>query len=71
MAGSWLTIVEGFAGMRIKNNSPSFYPSSLPKEWEELMFKIIFRQNIYTIKFNKSLFQCSLNINKTVLYIRE
>ena len=63
MAGSWLAIVEGFAGMRIKNNSLHFTPS-LPKKWEELMFKITFRQNIYTIKINKGLFQCSLNINK-------
>ena len=63
MAGSWLTIVEGFAGMRVKNNSLHFTPS-LPKEWEELMFKITFRQNIYSIKVSRSLFQCSLNTNK-------
>ena len=63
MAGSWLTIVEGFAGMRVKNNSLHFTPC-LPKGWEELIFKITFRQYIYTIKLSRSLFQCSVNINK-------
>ena len=62
MAGSWLTIVEGFAGMRIKKDSLHFTPQ-IPKDWEELIFKINFRQNIYKIKLKKNLFQCSLNLN--------
>ena len=63
MAGSWLTIVEGFAGMRVKNNSLHFTPR-LPKNWKSLVFKINFRGNIYKIKFNQSMFQCSLNFNQ-------
>ena len=63
MAGSWLTIVEGFAGMRVRNNSLHFTPH-LPKKWKSLLFKINFRGNIYTIKFNQSVFQCSLNSNQ-------
>ena len=63
MAGSWLTVVEGFAGMRVKNNSLHFTPC-LPKNWEALEFKINFRQNIYKIKFSKSLFQCGLSLTQ-------
>tara|TARA_B100001057_G_scaffold268128_1_gene268245 strand:- start:3 stop:2312 length:2310 start_codon:yes stop_codon:yes gene_type:complete len=63
MAGSWLTIVEGFAGMRIKKNSLNFTPQ-IPKDWEELMFNITFRGNVYKIKVNNSFFQCSLNLNQ-------
>ena len=63
MAGSWLTVVEGFAGMRVKNNSLHFTPC-LPKNWEALEFKINFRQNIYKIKFSKSLFQCCLSLTQ-------
>ncbi len=63
MAGSWLTIVEGFAGMRVKNNSLHFTPH-LPKNWKDLAFKINFRQNIYKIKFSKSLFQCCLSLTQ-------
>ena len=40
MAGSWLTVVEGFAGMRVKNNSLHFTPC-LPKNWEALSLKLI------------------------------
>lgn len=63
MAGSWLTIVEGFAGMRVKNNSLHFTPR-LPKNWKKLAFKINFRGNIYKINYNESMFQCSLNFNQ-------
>jgi len=63
MAGSWLTVVEGFAGMRVKNNSLHFTPH-LPKNWKDLAFKINFRQNIYKIEFSKSFFQCSLSLNQ-------
>ncbi|MFL2611710.1 MAG: glycosyl hydrolase family 65 protein, partial [Flavobacteriaceae bacterium] len=69
MAGSWMAIVEGFAGMRVKKNSLHFSPT-LPEHWDELMFNITFMENIYKIKFSKSFFQCSLNLNeKCHIYI--
>ena len=61
MAGSWLSIVEGFAGMRVKKNSLYFTPR-LPKNWKELIFKIHFRKNIYKIKVKKNLFHCSSSL---------
>ena len=67
MAGSWLSIVEGFAGMRVKKNSLHFTPR-LPKNWEELIFKIHFRKNIFKIKIEKNLFHCSSSL-KHGLYI--
>ena len=63
MAGGWLAIVEGFAGMRVKNNTLHFTPS-IPQGWEELIFSINFRQNIYKIKIRKELFECSLRFKK-------
>ena len=42
MAGTWLSIVEGFAGMRVKNGALTFTPR-LPKQWKRLSFKVIFR----------------------------
>ncbi|MGY6649082.1 family 65 glycosyl hydrolase domain-containing protein [Wenyingzhuangia sp. IMCC45574] len=45
MAGTWMSIVEGFGGMRIKNNMLSFEPR-IPKEWEGYTFKINFRNQI-------------------------
>ena len=67
MAGSWLSIVEGFAGMRVKKNSLHFTPR-LPENWEELIFKIHFRKNIFKIKVKKNLFHCSSSL-KHALYI--
>tara|TARA_A100001011_G_scaffold264033_1_gene272635 strand:- start:52 stop:2361 length:2310 start_codon:yes stop_codon:yes gene_type:complete len=62
MAGSWLSIVEGFAGMRVKKNSLHFTPR-LPENWEELIFKIHFRKNIFKITVKKNLFHCSSSLN--------
>ena len=63
MAGGWLAIIEGFAGMRVRNNSLHFTPR-IPMGWEELIFSINFRQNIYKIKIRKELFQCSLDFEQ-------
>jgi maltose phosphorylase len=49
MAGTWLSVIEGFGGMRIKDNKPSFTPK-IPNEWEAYTFKINFRENIITVK---------------------
>jgi glycoside hydrolase, family 65 len=42
MAGTWLSVVEGFAGMRVKEGTLVFNPQ-LPKHWKRLSFKVIFQ----------------------------
>lgn len=42
MAGTWMSIVEGFAGMRVRNNQLRFNPF-LPKQWNAFSFTIGFR----------------------------
>jgi maltose phosphorylase len=49
MAGTWLSVVEGFGGMRIKKNQLHLHPV-LPKKWKSYAFKIGFRQAIITVK---------------------
>ena len=49
MAGTWLSIVEGFASMRVKNGELHFTPR-LPKHWKSLSFKVIFQGEIKEIK---------------------
>lgn len=51
MAGTWLSVVEGFGGMRVKNNQLSLHPV-LPKNWNSYSFKIGFRKAIVTVKFD-------------------
>ncbi|RLD52267.1 MAG: glycoside hydrolase family 65 protein, partial [Bacteroidetes bacterium] len=43
MGGTWMTIVKGFAGMRIKNDKLNFSPF-IPKKWKSYSFKIGFRK---------------------------
>jgi maltose phosphorylase len=48
MAGTWMSIVEGFGGMRIKNNMLSFTPK-IPKQWNAYSFKVNFRGAIVKV----------------------
>ncbi|WP_445737847.1 glycoside hydrolase family 65 protein [Mariniflexile sp.] len=52
MAGTWMSIVEGFGGMRVKNNRLSFTPK-IPKQWESYSFKINFRNHILKVTVNQ------------------
>ncbi len=51
MAGTWMSIVEGFGGMRVKNDSLHFEPK-IPKEWNGYSFKINFRNQILKVSVN-------------------
>ncbi len=51
MAGTWMSIVEGFGGMRIKNDTLYFSPK-IPKEWQGYSFKINFRSQILKVEIN-------------------
>ena len=42
MAGTWMSVVEGFAGMHVKNDTLCFAPF-LPKQWQSYSFNIRFR----------------------------
>ncbi|NNG09548.1 MAG: glycoside hydrolase family 65 protein, partial [Arenibacter sp.] len=51
MAGTWMSIVEGFGGMRVLENELSFSPR-IPKQWKSYSFKVNFRGNIIKVKVN-------------------
>jgi len=53
MAGTWMSIVEGFGGMRIKNNSLYFEPK-IPKQWDAYSFKVNFRNQIIKVKVSQN-----------------
>jgi maltose phosphorylase len=53
MAGTWMSIVEGFGGMRIKNNTLSFTPK-IPKQWDGYTFKVNFRNQIIKVSVNQN-----------------
>lgn len=49
MAGTWMSIVEGFGGMRIQNDMLIFNPH-IPEGWNSFSFKIWFRDNLIKVK---------------------
>ena len=53
MAGTWMSIVEGFGGMRVKNDMLHFEPR-IPKEWNGFSFKINFRNQILKISVHQN-----------------
>jgi len=53
MAGSWMSIVEGFGGMQIINDKLSF-ENKLPIKWTSLSFKINFEGSILEVNVDKN-----------------
>jgi len=51
MAGTWLSIVEGFGGMRVSNNNLYFSPI-LPEKWTAMSFTICYREFIISLRIN-------------------
>lgn len=51
MAGTWLSIVEGFGGMRIRNDRVCFNPV-IPPAWESYSFMVRFRNNPMRVEVN-------------------
>ncbi|PQJ23300.1 glycoside hydrolase family 65 protein [Tenacibaculum sp. SG-28] len=52
MAGTWMSIVEGFGGMRVKEGTLSFTPQ-IPKEWDAYSFKVLFRGQVLKVTVEK------------------
>ncbi len=49
MAGTWMAVVEGFAGMKVSANQLHFNPV-LPEGWNSLSFSVHFRESLYAIR---------------------
>ena len=63
MAGTWMSIVEGFGGMRIKNNALHFEPR-IPSEWNGYSFKINFRNTVIKVEVTQKDTKFSLEGDK-------
>lgn len=49
MAGTWMSIVEGFGGMRVDGEGYLSFLPKIPKQWESYSFKVNFRNNIIKV----------------------
>ncbi|WP_419962498.1 glycoside hydrolase family 65 protein [Psychrobacillus sp. BM2] len=59
MGGTWLAIVYGFAGLRVKESGLSLAPT-LPNHWESLEFNLQYQNRTFTIKMERSTVTYSL-----------
>ena len=56
MAGTWMSIVQGFGGMRVNENGNLSFNPQIPEQWKSYSFTINFRGS--TIKVYKSQTEC-------------
>jgi maltose phosphorylase len=52
MAGTWMSVVKGFGGMRIKNGKLHFTPF-IPDQWQAYSFRLEFRDRVIKVKVAK------------------
>lgn len=52
MAGTWMSIVQGFGGMRVEGNELSFKPI-LPSQWSAYSFNVLFRGRVVNVRIDK------------------
>ena len=71
MAGTWLSIVEGFAGFRVNHNELSLNPI-LPKNWKSYSFNIVHKNQRVYFKVHKKGVSITNNGNdELVIYINK
>ncbi|WP_153126824.1 glycoside hydrolase family 65 protein [Peribacillus tepidiphilus] len=61
MGGTWMAIVFGFAGLRIKESGISFHPS-IPRQWESFTF---------TLQYEGRLLRVSIGKNSAIFQLEE
>lgn len=52
MAGTWMAVVEGFGGFKVRNGVPCFN-GRLPSKWSALRFKISFRKRLLDVRISQ------------------
>ena len=65
MAGTWMSIVEGFGGMRVRNNQLHFEPK-IPAQWKGYSFKVNFRNSIVKVEVKQEGTNVSIEGNSDV-----
>ncbi len=65
MAGTWMAVVEGFGGMRVKNGQLSFNPF-LPEKWQNFLFHINFKNILLEVKVSSGKVQIKNKSNQEI-----
>ncbi len=65
MAGSWMSVIYGFGGMRVHEDALHFNPY-LPTEWDAFSFKIKYRKALLNVRITRKEIELSNNANAGV-----
>ncbi|HYG17394.1 MAG TPA: family 65 glycosyl hydrolase domain-containing protein, partial [Ohtaekwangia sp.] len=52
MAGTWMSVVKGFGGMKVKDGKLHFNPFT-PDQWKSYSFRLEFRERVIKVKISK------------------
>lgn len=53
MAGTWMSVIKGFGGMRVRDGKLHFNPY-LPEQWKSYAFKVEFRGRVIQVNVSKT-----------------
>ena len=59
MAGTWMSIVEGFAGMHVRDGILHFNPQ-IPEAWDSYSFKVNFKGQVVSVEVGRDDTQFSI-----------
>jgi len=74
MAGTWMSIVEGFGGKRVYKDGKLRLSPIIPKQWDEYAFRIRFHENDLEVNVNQKeveIFSHADEVISLILYGKE
>lgn len=66
MAGTWMSVVKGFGGMKVFNDTLHLNPF-IPKQWSSYSFKVEFRGRVIRVKIVKGKIEVSLESGEPLI----
>ncbi len=66
MAGTWMSLVEGFGGKRVYKDGKLRFSPIIPKQWEEYSFRIRFHENDLEVTVNRNNVEIFSHANETI-----
>ncbi|GEL67497.1 glycoside hydrolase family 65 protein [Marinilactibacillus psychrotolerans] len=67
MSGGWLSIVQGFAGMRTQTGTLSFAPYC-PDQWDSYRFKLNYRERLLNVAVEKTAVTFQLEVGESLIF---
>jgi len=65
MAGTWMSVIKGFGGMRVRNGKLHFSPF-IPDQWKSYSFRLEFRKRVIKVKVSKEGVQTVLEAGEPI-----